>query len=224
MGKVVTLSEEDSTFDSIGIAVCGKLRSGKDTFAEIVKEYLGAKEFKFSAGISEIIHKYYPERSRKGKLREHYQKIGQALRQLDPYVWIDHTDRAIRAYHKEMGKQSPVIISDVRQKNEYRYAKGNNYIVIKIEADEDIRIDRAIEAGDLWHNGTLRHETELAVDDIPADIVITNNGTLEEFKEASLALIVVLSAARVAGVDFGDYLAKNPDLFRSYGNIKINYI
>lgn len=167
------------------IAICGKLRSGKDVLANELIENYGFKGFKFSSGITNIINDYFTEEAIKGrKMREHYQRIGQTLRGLDQNVWVNYTKSQIENYLEQNGSRSDILVSDLRQKNEYKFLKENGFIVIKVESDEDIRIGRAMAVRDTFHNGALRHETELSVDLIPEDYLITNNGTLEEFKYA----------------------------------------
>lgn len=207
------------------IALSGKMRSGKDTFSDTLKKDYDFEEFKFATGITEIIQKFYPEAVKGGKLREHYQKIGQALRQLDSNVWVNHTDSMIRSFENDFeGEDIPIVISDIRQKNEYKYAKANGYLVIKIEADEDIRIKRIIEAGDMWHMEALRHETEIAVDDIPADIVVTNNGSLHEFECAIEKIMLVVVSATLYGISIENYIDKFGNVFKDENNIRLEYL
>ena len=68
------------------IAVVGKCRAGKDSFAKFFINR-GLQEFKFGTGIAEIIQKYFPEEWEKGKPRHLYQGIGQYLRSFDQDVW-----------------------------------------------------------------------------------------------------------------------------------------
>lgn len=207
----------------IKIALCGRMRSGKDTFASLLKEEFQFEEFKMSHGITEIIQKYYPEKFELGKLREHYQTIGQTFRQLDPQVWIKYTDEAIQRFNKDFeGEDIPIVISDIRQDNEYAYAKDNGYLVIKVEASENVRIRRCIDANDVWHKEALSHETEVSVDNIPADIIITNNGTLEEFTQAIDKVMTLLFAADIMNKDVEDIVDSN--FFDSDENIRIGYL
>lgn len=163
------------------LAITGKMRSGKDTLGEFLTEMYDFEEFKFSKGISEVIQQYFPEASGKRKMRNFYQTIGQSMRSLDQDVWIKYIQKDIDKYLAANGEFSDIVITDLRQKNEYKHLKDSGFIIIKIEADEDIRISRAIKANDTFDMASLRHETELSVDLIPADITISNNGSLDEF-------------------------------------------
>ena len=100
------------------IAVCGRMRSGKDTLANRLVEEYGFKEFKFSQGINEIINKYFPEHAFSEKRpRKHQQFIGQGMRQLDKDVWVNYTLSYVEEYLAENGDFADVVISDLRQEN-----------------------------------------------------------------------------------------------------------
>lgn len=162
------------------IALCGKMRSGKDSVAEHLEAKYDFKNFKLSSGITEIINQYFPETRRTGKPREFYQLIGQTFRELDQDVWIKKTQRDIYRYMSRYDAKSNILISDLRQQNEYEYLKKNGYIIVKVEADDDLRMNRILESNDVFNKDEFYHETEMSVDTIEADYVIKNNGTLIE--------------------------------------------
>lgn len=159
------------------IALIGKIRSGKNTVGDYLIKNYGFKEFAFAQGIGEIIDRYFPKAWAEGKPRKHYQHIGQALRELDPDVWINYTLSKIALSGAER-----VVITDTRQVNEVEKLKEDGYLIIKVEADEEIRIDRMIKSGDTFRIHDLQHETEAQVDLAEADIVLVNNGTKEELE------------------------------------------
>lgn len=166
------------------IAICGKMRSGKDTIADILVDDYGFKNFKFSSGITSIIDEYFSDDvTKKRKMREHYQRIGQSMRKLDQNVWVNHTKGEINRYLNLNGEGSDIVVSDLRQKNEYDFLKRNGFIIIKIESDRQNRIRRAMDVNDAFHTSALDHETELSVEDITEDYLIENNGTLEDLKK-----------------------------------------
>ena len=175
------------------IAVCGRMRSGKDTFANRLVEEYGFKEFKFSKGINEIINKYFPEHAfSEKKPRKHQQFIGQGMRQLDENVWIDYTLSYVEEYLAENGDDADVVISDLRQENEARILKDNGFTIVNVYAFDDIRLQRIIDAGDVFAEETFCHETEISVDDIACDFWISNNDDIEDFKVKTDNLIKLL--------------------------------
>jgi dephospho-CoA kinase len=70
------------------LAIVGKMRSGKDTFAKYFTDLYGFKPLAFGNGITDVITRYFPEAFIMGKPREHYQVIGQTFRELDPDIWV----------------------------------------------------------------------------------------------------------------------------------------
>lgn len=173
------------------IAVIGKMRVGKDCFAEFFKNR-GLQEFKFGTGIAEIIQKYFPEEWEKGKPRHLYQGIGQYFRTFDEDVWVKYLSKQIE------GKTN-VIVTDCRQVNEVKWLKENGFYIVKIEADEEIRIQRIKAEGDVFKKEDLEHETEKQVDQVEYDLLITNNGTKDELWDKAHALYSHLSIVEMFG-------------------------
>lgn len=173
------------------IAIFGKMRSGKDTVGKILIEEHNFKQFAFGDGIGEIIVKYFPEAWNNGKPRKHYQHIGQELRKLNPDVWINYLLRKVNHYELQVRadnigtknqarRYAHVVITDGRQQNEAVKLKEEGFVIIKVTAPEEQRIQRIKESGDVFNPEHLQHETELQVDMIEPDIEIVNDGTLEE--------------------------------------------
>lgn len=173
------------------IALFGKMRSGKDTVAKILTQEYGFKDFAFAQGIGEIIVKYFPTALSYGKPRQHYQHIGQSMRELDQDVWVKYLLKRVLHYKMDIrlsvenkNKRIPfrVVVTDGRQQNEAERLREEGYLIVKVEAPEDIRIDRMVQAGDVFTDELLTHETEKQVDLINADITILNDGTLEDLR------------------------------------------
>lgn len=128
------------------IALIGKSRSGKDTVAEYLVKKHGMRNYKLSCGITEIIKKYFPSDFEKGvKLRGHYIKIGQSLRELDEDVWVNHTLNKINYL---WGNLENLVISDVRQENEFIRLHEEGFKFIYIKCDDGIRNERIKEKGE----------------------------------------------------------------------------
>ena len=49
-------------------------------------------------------------------------------------------------------------------------------------AFDDIRLQRIIDAGDVFAEETFFHETEMSVEDIACDLWVGNNDGIEEFE------------------------------------------
>jgi dephospho-CoA kinase len=155
------------------IAVVGKMRSGKDTLAKFFIDNDDAVKIAFGDEIKALSKHFFPEEVAKGKPRWIYQKVGQDFRAIDPNVWIKQLDTRINQL--EFHGLYNIVVSDVRQQNEYDYLKEKGFTVIKVEAADEIRKERIIKAGDTFKPEDFYHETETATDDIPCDYLVTNN-------------------------------------------------
>lgn len=168
------------------IAIAGQLRAGKDTVADILQEQVegGFTVYRFADGITEIIQQYFPQAWLAGKPREHYQVIGQSLRQLDKEVWVCclHSKRQQAPLYENQ------LITDLRQPNEVLYCKQHGFKVIKVVADEAVRQQRAELAGDVWLPAQMQHQTEIAVESIAPDYLIENNGSMDELVAKVIAV------------------------------------
>lgn len=171
------------------IALFGKMRSGKNTVADILVKDYQFTEFAFATGIGNIIKEYFPKEWAKGKPRRHYQQIGQELRKLDKEVWINYLLESVKASGSEM-----VVVTDGRQQNEARRLREEGYTIIKVECPEEIRIQRIKDSGDVFTPEQLSHETELAVDTIEADYTIINDKSLAYLENEVMYLMVRLLA------------------------------
>ena len=164
------------------VAITGKMRSGKDTLAGWFIEK-GVAPFTFKMGIEEIVDKYFPTAKHHGKPRRHYQHIGQQLRVLDSNVWINYTLLTIDKYldkYPAKARKYGVMITDLRQPNEYEALKKEGYIIIKVECADEERLRRMEQAGDVFSAEDLKHETERNVDLITPDYFIDNNGSKKD--------------------------------------------
>ena len=160
------------------IAITGTMRSGKDTVADILQEQseTGFTVYRFADGITDIIQQYFPLAAQSGKPRQHYQVIGQSLRQLDENVWV----KALHRKRQYVPLYENQLITDLRQPNEVMYCKQHGFKVIKVVADETVRQQRAELAGDVWDCSSMQHPTEIAVESIAPDYLIENNGSMDE--------------------------------------------
>lgn len=174
------------------IAITGKMRAGKDTFAECLKEHQYFYEMKFSNGITDIIKAYFPDAFKQGKPRQHYQTIGQSFRQLNPDIWVQKLNEELRQVESLLMPQN-LLVTDLRQQNEHEYLKEQGFIVVKVVADQLLRLQRIEAEADLFNEATLHHETEFNVDDIVADYTISNSGSLQELQEQGIELLQTLS-------------------------------
>lgn len=177
------------------IALTGKLRSGKSSAATHLSLKHGYTILSFGDALKRMadelfngsdVYKFEPITqdcpfSNDGKRvigyrkpRKLYQDVGQALRELDPDVWVRQVARVLPLW-ENMRDVNGIVIDDLRQPNEFEWCKANGFTVIRINANEDTRLERARALGDSFDIEDLRHDTELHIDDFEADYDVWND-------------------------------------------------
>ena len=164
---------------TIKIALTGKLRSGKTEVARLLADELDynyGNVFSFGSSLKYYASKIFEDGgSESEKPRSLYQQFGQLMRRIDEEVWVKHLDKSIRLQLSTLG-DSPIVIDDLRQPNEYQWARDNGFIIVRVEAGDEIRRKRAKRAGDRFDEGNLNHETESHSDGFEVDAVLVNDG------------------------------------------------
>lgn len=174
------------------IALTGKLRSGKSMASTHLFVTYGFSELSFGTRLKMAADELFFNSSvyksddiergglRAKKPRKMYQDFGQAMRKLDDNIWIDHVESAMKT-REDSRSTKGIVIDDLRQPNEYQWAKDNGFIIIRINAPDDVRRKRALSAGDDFVDEDLIHETESHVDTFVVDYEIDNDGGYAEF-------------------------------------------
>lgn len=165
------------------IILSGKQFCGKDTVAKILLENL--KDFK-RIGLADAIKLEYSKRTgltveqiekNKPQYRQDLIDLGNEGRAISPDYWINVI----------LQQNCNVIIPDVRMPHEVEKFKEFNTFSIRVEASAEARAKR----------GTLSSQndyTERALDGyLKWDYIIENNGTYEDLKQSSVALLSAIS-------------------------------
>ncbi|WP_255300743.1 hypothetical protein [Bacillus cereus] len=102
-----------------------------------------------------------------------------------------------------------VLVNGVRQPNEYQQLLEEGFILIRVNASDDLRIGRAQNASDVFTEADLEHETETHIDIFEVDYEINNNGELiqlyDQFDEVMRDIGVQTVSSREIVVEaFGD--------------------
>ncbi|WP_254918934.1 hypothetical protein [Bacillus cereus] len=80
----------------------------------------------------------------------------------------------------KVNHKSKVLVNGVRQPNEYQRLRDEGFIIIRVNTSDDLCIGRAKEAGDVFTEEDLSHETENHIDTFEVDYEINNVGTIDE--------------------------------------------
>lgn len=162
------------------IALTGKARAGKDTVASYLVERYGYYRAAFADDMKAFAREIFPWRFAHGrKDREFLQSFGQKMREIDPDVWIR---RLFIGLDPLMDHGVVPVITDLRMPNEYTACRERGFIIIRVDADDDVRRKRMIACGDAFRDEDLHHETERFVEGLDVDFVVENNGDIESLK------------------------------------------
>lgn len=168
------------------VAFVGGVRSGKSTASQVLVEEFGyAPTLSFGSKLKEVAleaFKHLPI-SQGAKPVTLYQKVGQSLRAIDEDVWVSHVADKFNQI-KEYTDVTGVVIDDLRQPNEYQWARDNGFIIIRIVVPEEVRVKRAEELGEVLTEDNLNYETESYYSNFKVDAEIINEGSEAEFRQA----------------------------------------
>ena len=170
----------------VKIALCGKLRSGKSLVGNHLHIRHGFDEVAFGDALKRTVGDVFPWMTGLNKPRALLQQYGQLMREIDPDVWVSHAERKVNGtidFRVNTGADRVgIVITDLRQQNEYDWARANGFTIIRVTAPDDIRIARAIKAGDNFSENDLEHVTESAIDGFAVDYEIVNDGSVDDLQ------------------------------------------
>lgn len=130
--------------------------------------------------LSEVVREYgwdeakrlYPE------VRRTLQSIGQAQREMDPDYWLNIARRKIESAQVW---RMPVVVTDVRYRNEATTLRALGFTLVRIE-----RPDAGL-TGD-----AAKHASETELADYETQLTVRNNGSLAHLARAADAMAVWL--------------------------------
>lgn len=163
------------------VAFCGKMASGKTTLVnDLMTKYSFTKKYSFAQAVKDFARFVYdiPEDY---KDRVKFQKIGDGARKyISPDVWID----AVINQSKKAPINEKQFLDDARYENEVIKLKKEGWLVILIDIDEELQIERLKKTyPDDWevHVDARNHASELGIDSIDRNlfdlVVEAKNGT-----------------------------------------------
>lgn len=175
-----SLQPSEPIIKGLKIAFFGPSRSGKNVAGRHIWEKHNAVLFAFGDEMKEWFHKIFTWIPREPKPVDEYIKFAQGCRDIDFDVWVKKVIGMIDIY---LSLNANVVITDLRQPNEYQALKERGFTIVKLHASEealDARIgDTVKEGSELVKN----NPTELHFDTYEFDYEIHNSGTIEEFIE-----------------------------------------
>lgn len=180
------------------IGLMGSVGSGKSTFAQSLHWYYNedyfAKPLKQICSIvingkPEIAREFTDQKLKETKLNNHnftprklMQFVGtemfrEKIAELDPELG---TDLWVKLMDRRTLKEKPTIVSDVRFKNEAEWIKKRGGIIVLIKRNQT-------------GSGTehSNHSSELEHREIEPDIIIENNGSVDDFVKKIRSLFLI---------------------------------
>ena len=148
------------------IAFAGKSRSGKTTSANYLLRTYGFVKISFTGKLIEFAHEFFPDRFETGKPQDLIQAMHEKLREIDPDVWIKYVTRKIEM----LPKDADIVIDDLRWRNDYGAVKSLGFLVVRLDPSNE--------------------------DEVPYDILLQNEGTVEDLYHKLDALIKLLIAQK----------------------------
>jgi hypothetical protein len=157
----------------------GKKRAGKDIATSFFRSHYGGYTDSFAAPIYEIMYSIQDKLGiARHKDRDILKFVGALGRAIDPNFWINKLkERVFESAHRNEN----VFISDGRFENELNEMRKMGFILVKIHCSDSIRKNRLLPE-DVVNDADISENGYPA--DYPFDMVITNEGTLEEFHNA----------------------------------------
>lgn len=170
------------------IALLGRSGAGKDTFADFLVEERNFTKLFFAEPLYLVANEVF---GMTRKNRELLQDIGIALRGVDEEVLVNNLRKRVEEAEKD-GVEN-IIITDVRQENEFNALKEMGFIFIYIDADLDKRMERialrdGIVIDEEYINRVETNPAETGCDGLLNDFSliamhVSNNRSLESLKE-----------------------------------------
>lgn len=161
------------------VGLIGKAGVGKSEAAKLLSQEFGLKRAAFADLLKHaLIHWGVPQTNLVGSQsdkdipladwnglsgRQYMQKLGTAMRDLDPDFWV-------KAFYQWHDDDKHLVIEDVRMPNEAQSIRARGGLLIKI--------DRPGVTG-TKHSG---HVSETSVDRLMGDVLIVNNGSLDDYR------------------------------------------
>ncbi|AYP68754.1 deoxynucleoside monophosphate kinase [Bacillus phage vB_BpsS-36] len=183
------------------IGLFAKMRSGKDEVYKVIS-FMGFNVERVAFGdiMKERFYELFPLIPPEPKPISELVAFGQSMRAIDNDVWVRPTMARMKVRTDilaQAGFTPPAfIVTDIRQPNEYEACKRAGMVMVKVHADESVRVERMLALGEKVSREVLDSPTELHIDGFKPDYVINNNGTPQELAKEITELIYKIQTKR----------------------------
>ena len=146
------------------LAVSGKMRSGKDTLADRLVERYGFIRYAFADRLKEVARELFGM-PMGAKNRHLLVELGRKMCEVDKMVWVNYVLSKIPL-------KQDVVISDLRFKYEYYALKAFDFIVVRVDGNEQARLSRVERFGSRVDIALVDDQSETDLDEMGFDWVL----------------------------------------------------
>lgn len=162
--------------DLPNIGIVGKMGAGKTTVAKYLEDKYGYQRTSLAEPMRQIVKEFFGVEDKSDpRYRRLMQKLGTDwFRSEDKNVWIRHLLKRCVG--------SGCVVDDVRFLNEAKVLQGEGWVLLYIDINDEVRLERMRVRGDDFDADMLKHESEAEVELICGQVkplwVVGNNGDL----------------------------------------------
>lgn len=156
------------------IGIVGKMGAGKTTVAKYLEDKYGYQRTSLAEPMRQIVKEFFGVEDKSDpRYRRLMQKLGTDwFRSEDKNVWIRHLLKRCVG--------SGWVVDDVRFLNEAKVLQGEGWVLLYIDINDEVRLERMRARGDDFDADMLKHESEAEVELICGRVkplwVVGNNG------------------------------------------------
>lgn len=172
------------------IALIGGAGAGKTTLAQHLVDRYAYSRLSFAQPLKDLSCALWGQK--RGFERERLQRLGVAVRDIDPDTWVDLLTSDLAEWHSAR----PVVVDDCRFPNEYQALRELGFVFIKVIADPNDRLLRLRRSGKTTTPAQLMHASEAHWEEFACDHYLYNLQGDVAFTKAHLDDIMHKLAAR----------------------------
>lgn len=163
------------------IAFCGRAGAGKTTCADVLVKEHGYTRMSFASPLKQCAELIWGPDALTD--RRKLQELGVAVREIEEDSWVAALTRHIN------DTVAFVVNDDLRFPNEYWALKELGFVIVRVQAQEILRVARLKSNGKFQNLEQLEHISETAIDDLPVDYVISNETDIYDLTEDINAIL-----------------------------------
>jgi dephospho-CoA kinase len=173
------------------IALISPAGGGKDFIADYLCNHYGFTRYAFADNVKAVAKQWFPDiyGNENKKPRALLQSIGTDFREIDGDIWIKalfkNMDDEAHERKKLRYTTEHIVVTDCRMPNEYEALRNRGFTFIRIDVNEDERLKRLVERGDVFSQTDLTHQTERHYDEFHCDYSLSNHGSKESAYESA---------------------------------------